>query len=149
MLAFSLLSHIDYSIDICTLTSLSQIVYCVDTAAHSIHCQVQHWSEGHKLRCAELGAVSAGWKLYNSCTDSAAPAQSTCAICEQGSDAGELLQRGCDCRGAAGVVHLICLAAQASYEDVQQNLRGWTHCRTCTAEFTGKVKACRCCYIKE
>lgn len=101
---------------------------------------MQHWTEGHKLRCAELGAVSAGWKLYNSCTNSAAPTNSTCVVCEQGDSAGELLQQGCDCKGTAGVVHLSCLSQQASYKDVQRNLFGWAVCSTCTAEFTGKVK---------
>ena len=54
-----------------------------------------------------------------------------CPICL--SSNGELLQRGCCCRGAAGVVHLQCMISLAEHSN------NWATCGTCKEQFTGSL----------
>ena len=50
---------------------------------------------------------------------------------------GELLQRGCCCRGDAGLAHLQCLVELAAHVQSKGSAAGWSRCGTCKAEFTG------------
>ena len=58
-----------------------------------------------------------------------------CSVCLESE--GELLQRGCCCRGDSGVVHLNCMVQAATYATTYQ---GWWCCGTCKQRFTGAVQ---------
>ena len=58
-----------------------------------------------------------------------------CSVCLESE--GELLQRGCCCRGDSGVVHLQCMVQVATHATGHQ---GWRCCGTCTQGFTGAVQ---------
>ena len=60
---------------------------------------------------------------------------SCCPVCLESE--GELLQRGCCCRGDSGVVHLTCMVQVATHAAGHQ---GWWCCGTCKQEFTGAVQ---------
>ena len=79
-------------------------------------------------------------------TDSAAAVASRsdantpgCVICLDAE--GELLQRGCCCRGDAGLAHLHCLVELAVHDEKSKNtFAAWHQCGTCKANFTGWVQ---------
>ena len=60
---------------------------------------------------------------------------SCCPVCLESE--GELLQRGCCCRGDSGVVHLTCMVQVATHAAGHQ---GWWCCGTCKQDFTGAVQ---------
>ena len=60
---------------------------------------------------------------------------SCCPVCLESE--GELLQRGCCCRGDSGVEHLKCMVQVATHAAGHQ---GWWCCSTCMQEFTGAVQ---------
>ena len=64
-----------------------------------------------------------------------------CTICLCGGDSGELLQRGCCCRGAGGLVHLECITQLAIHRYTQdgRDWGVWHSCGTCKGDFTGGV----------
>ena len=68
-------------------------------------------------------------------SDGARADASCCPICLESE--GELLQRGCCCRGDSGVVHLTCMVQAATYAATYQ---GWWYCGTCKQRFTGAVQ---------
>ena len=80
-------------------------------------CQKKHWKEGHKHACEEPPC---------------------CAICLDGGDDPLPMQRGCACRGDAGLVHVACLA-EAAARKARGHHAGWYQCSTCDQEFTGAV----------
>ena len=64
-----------------------------------------------------------------------------CTICLD--DEGDVVQRGCCCRGDAGAVHLQCLidlAAHANDNDLDNSWSAWWECGTCKRKFTGTVR---------
>ena len=58
-----------------------------------------------------------------------------CPVCLDSE--GELLQRGCGCRGDSGVVHLPCFVQVATH---RADCQGWWCCGTCKQYFTGAVQ---------
>ena len=61
-----------------------------------------------------------------------------CIICL--SDEGEVVQKGCCCRGDAGAVHIDCMIEVATHESEHRNSRSaWHQCSTCTISFTSDV----------
>ena len=64
-----------------------------------------------------------------------------CPICLSGEDSGELLQRGCCCRGDGGLVHLECITQLATHRYTQHDDWGaWQICGTCKEGFTGEIQ---------
>ena len=89
-----------------------QAIYCNRT------CQKRHWSRGgHKQACVE------------------AP---SCNICLDGGDDPVPIQRGCACRGDAGLAHVACLAEVAARKADGQH-KGWNQCPTCGQDYTGAM----------
>lgn len=61
-----------------------------------------------------------------------------CTICLD--TEGDVIQRGCCCRGDAGAVHLDCLIELANAHQRQGDWGGWTKCEVCKGRFTGHVQ---------
>ena len=105
-------------------------------------CQKTHWGQGgHRKYCthkkdgtrtaspgakaAHLGAA-AGSGTEPAVADDDGP---ECVICLD--SAGEVLQRGCHCRGDAGLAHVRCLAQLAAHgEQTKNSTDGWWTCGT-------------------
>lgn len=61
-----------------------------------------------------------------------------CTICL--SDEGDVVQKGCYCRGDAGAVHLDCLIELCSYRSTRPDVeQPWQKCETCNAVFSGRT----------
>ena len=89
-----------------------QAFYCART------CQKRHWSRGgHKEECVE---------------------PPSCTICLDGGDEPLPIQRGCACRGDAGLAHVACLAEVAARK-ADGNHKGWFECPTCGQDYTGAM----------
>ena len=83
-------------------------------------CQKRHWGRGgHKLACVEPPC---------------------CTICLQGGDDPLPTQRGCACRGAAGLAHVACLAQAAAHKGAGHNVEAWSMCATCGEWYTGATQ---------
>jgi len=116
-----------------------RVVYCDE------QCQTTHWGPGgHKKYCgAAVASRPHGPATYlgmavGSGSDTNAP---ECVICLEPD--GELLQRGCWCRGDAGLSHLHCLiklAVHAEQSKTMFEMAAWQECGTCKARFTGKMQ---------
>lgn len=63
----------------------------------------------------------------------------TCTICLD--EEGEVVQKGCCCRGDSGAAHVECLVQMAvhSTESLRNDL-GWTTCGVCKNRFTGDAQ---------
>ena len=82
-------------------------------------CQKRHWGRGgHKVACAEPPC---------------------CTICLDGGDEPVPIQRGCACRGDAGLAHVACLAEAAARKAGGQHV-GWSQCTTCGQQYTGAME---------
>ena len=82
-------------------------------------CQTRHWREGgHKNACQEPPC---------------------CNICLDGGDEPLPIQRGCACRGDAGLAHVACLAEVAARK-AGGNHNGWADCTTCGQIYTGAMQ---------
>ena len=57
----------------------------------------------------------------------------TICWCGRGGDSGELLQRGCCCRGDIGLVHLECITKLAAHAQTGGSRDAWYSCGTCSA----------------
>ena len=95
-----------------------RVYYC------SRRCQKKDWKEGgHKLVCDE------------------APC---CNICLEGGDEPLPMQRGCGCRGDAGLAHVACVCEAASHQALDPvggyYHGGWTHCPTCGQMYSGDME---------
>ena len=89
-----------------------QAFYCGRT------CQKRHWGRGgHKEECVEPPC---------------------CTICLDGGDDPVPIQRGCACRGDAGLAHVACLAEVAARK-VDGLHEGWDECPTCGQDYTGAM----------
>ena len=83
-------------------------------------CQKKHWKEGgHKLVCEE------------------AP---SCTICLDGGDEPLPMQRGCACRGDAGLAHVACQARAAAHQGAGGWNDAWHICPTCGQFYTGGMQ---------
>ena len=81
-------------------------------------CQKRHWSRGgHKEACVEPPC---------------------CTICLGGGDDPVPIQRGCACRGDAGLAHVACLAEAAARQQTGFH-DGWETCPTCGQKYTGAM----------
>ena len=90
------------------------VYYC------SRRCQKRDWKEGgHKLVCEE------------------AP---SCTICLDGGDAPLPVQRGCACRGDAGLAHVACQARAAAHKGAGGWNDAWAACPTCGQRYTGGMR---------
>ena len=58
-----------------------------------------------------------------------------CHICQEGQENGQLLSKGCGCRGSAEFAHLECLVEYAKHEDGENDV--WTECNECALRYTG------------
>ena len=82
-------------------------------------CQKKHWGEGgHKDACEEPPC---------------------CNICLEGGDEPLPIQRGCACRGDAGLAHTACLA-KANAHKADGFHQGWAECPTCGQWYTGAMQ---------
>ena len=89
-----------------------QAFYCGRT------CQKRHWGRGgHKEVCVEPPC---------------------CTICLDGGDDPVPIQRGCACRGDAGLAHVACLAEVAARKATGVH-EGWFACPTCGQQYTGAM----------
>ena len=89
-----------------------QAFYCDRT------CQKRHWGRGgHKEACVEPPC---------------------CTICLDGGDEPVPIQRGCACRGDAGLAHVACLAEVAARKKGGVH-EGWVECPTCGQRYTGAM----------
>lgn len=62
-----------------------------------------------------------------------------CTICL--GDDGDVVQKGCYCRGAAGATHLECIIELASHAaDTRDDWTSWTDCQVCKSQYTGQVQ---------
>ena len=85
----------------------------------SRRCQKEHWRHGgHKEACEEPPC---------------------CTICLDGGDDPEPIQRGCGCRGDAGLAHVACLAEVAAHKQAGHH-EGWSTCPTCGQEYNGAME---------
>ena len=81
-------------------------------------CQKRHWGRGgHKEECVEPPC---------------------CTICLDGGDEPVPIQRGCACRGDAGLAHTACLAEVAARKAGGVH-EGWFECPTCGQAYTGAM----------
>ena len=81
-------------------------------------CQKRHWGRGgHKTVCVE---------------------PPSCNICLDGGDEPVPIQRGCACRGDAGLAHVACLAEVAARKEGGYH-EGWHTCPTCGQHYTGAM----------
>ena len=116
------------------------MVYC------SQRCQKAHWGTGGHKKYCRAPAASRPQAHGHPVTDSGAAVASRsdantpgCVICLDAE--GELLQRGCCCRGDAGLAHLHCLVELAVHDEKSKNtFAAWHQCGTCKANFTGWVQ---------
>jgi len=117
-------------------------------------CQHDHWRRGHKQICKKIHRggnaeqyhadnkyKEAGAVAVEACADDAK--DHTCYLCHEADQEG--LVRGCGCRGAAGFVHMSCLAAQARVlmDEVEENnsrWRRWDTCSLCDQDYHGVVQ---------
>ena len=82
-------------------------------------CQKRHWSRGgHREACEEPPC---------------------CTICLGGGDEPLPIQRGCACRGDAGLAHVACQAEAAARKSREWHA-GWCHCPTCGQSYTGAMQ---------
>ena len=82
-------------------------------------CQKKHWGEGgHKDECEEPPC---------------------CAICLEGGDEPLPVQRGCGCRGDAGLAHTVCMAKMNVHKGGGYH-KGWYACPTCGQWYTGVMR---------
>ena len=104
-------------------------------------CQKTHWGPGgHKKYCTRTGAGPATQLSEAVCSGPAVADEDgpECIICLD--SAGEVLQRGCHCRGDAGLAHVRCLALLAVHgEQTKTSIDGWCACGTCKGPFTGQM----------
>ena len=85
----------------------------------SRRCQKRDWKEGgHELVCEE------------------APC---CTICLDGGDEPLPVQRGCACRGDAGLAHVACQAQVAAHKGAGCWNPAWARCPTCGQRYTGAM----------
>ena len=90
----------------------TQAFYCGRT------CQKRHWGRGgHKEECVEPPC---------------------CTICLDGGDEPVPIQRGCACRGDAGLAHVACLAEVVARKAGGLH-EGWYKCPTCGQLYTGAL----------
>ncbi len=90
----------------------TQAFYCERT------CQKRHGGRGgHKELCVE---------------------PPLCTICLDGGDEPVPIQRGCACRGDAGLAHVACLAEVAARKSGGLH-EGWLQCPTCGQRSTGAM----------
>ena len=90
-----------------------QAFYCERT------CQKRHWGRGgHKEECTE---------------------PPYCNICLDGGEDPLPAQRGCACRGDAGLAHTACLAQVAARKESGLH-QGWSTCPTCSQDYTGAME---------
>ena len=83
-------------------------------------CQKKHWKAGgHQLVCAEPPC---------------------CTICLEGGDNPLPMQRGCACRGDAGLAHAACLAQAAAHKSAGGWSDAWAVCATCGQAYTGGMR---------
>ena len=81
-------------------------------------CQKRHWSRGgHKHTCAE---------------------PPSCTICLDGGNDPVPIQRGCGCRGDAGLAHVVCVAEMNAHKETGWH-EGWAECPTCAQPYTGPL----------
>ena len=91
-----------------------RVYYC------SRRCQKSDWKAGgHKLVCNE------------------APC---CTICLDGGDEPLPVQRGCACRGDAGLAHVACQARAAAHKGAGGCNSAWERCPTCGQNYTGSMQ---------
>ena len=91
-----------------------KVYYC------SRRCQKRDWKAGgHKLVCEE------------------AP---SCTICLDGGDVPLPMQRGCACRGDAGLAHVACQAQAAAHKSTGGWSPAWRTCPTCGQAYTGGMR---------
>jgi tetratricopeptide (TPR) repeat protein len=142
-----------------------------DAPAHCVNCQTRYCSDrclryhshrgGHDDACDEIASGGGAEryhadKKYKEAVATAVEAcaedtkDQTCYICMEGA-AEEGLVRMCACRGAAGFVHVSCLAEQAKIlvaEGEENNLgakaenerwKRWSRCGLCKQEHHGVV----------
>ena len=105
-----------------------------------------HWSKkggNHKAHCRPTGqlllAPPAPPSLHDDGDDDGSGDE--CNICL--SSAGQVVQRGCACRGDVGWVHLECMVQLANHDDPKpttDSLDVWRRCKTCKQEFTGSIQ---------
>ena len=88
-------------------------------------CQKKHWKEGgHKHVCEEPPC---------------------CNICLEGGDEPPPIQRGCGCRGDAGLAHLACVAKMCSihkrseHQDAEAWASSWGTCTICRQQYHGEM----------
>ena len=63
--------------------------------------------------------------------------EETCTICL---DTGPPpIQKGCACRGDAGLAHVDCLVHAAVSQQAQRDMSVWWRCQTCNHDFTGAM----------
>jgi hypothetical protein len=49
------------------------------------------------------------------------------------------IQKGCACRGDAGLAHVDCLVHAAVSQQAQRDMSVWWRCQTCNHDFTGAM----------
>eukprot|EP00038_Savillea_parva_P027433 m.59523 g.59523 ORF g.59523 m.59523 type:complete len:517 (-) comp7898_c0_seq1:272-1822(-) len=100
-------------------------------------------------RCSHALAMEAGGASTSSATGlDYTSAGQRCTICLD--TEGEIVQRGCYCRGDGGAVHLPCLIQLACYNDEHHNWLPWVACGVCKGSFTGDVQLglAEACYTR-
>ena len=91
-----------------------KVYYC------SRRCQKRDWKAGgHKKACEEPPC---------------------CTICLDGGDEPLPLQRGCACRGDAGLAHVACQAQAAAHKGAGGWNLAWAQCPTCGQRYMGAMR---------
>lgn len=73
-------------------------------------------------------------------TSGSAAGDDACTICLESDPTP--VQKGCACRGDAGLAHLDCLIQAASHkQESSGSAEGWTECMTCNHLFNGSIAA--------
>ena len=81
-------------------------------------CQKMHWKRGHKKVCVE---------------------PPLCTICLDGGIEPVPIQRGCGCRGDAGLAHVACIA-EMNHQKRLGHHNGWHNCDTCGQRYTAAMQ---------
>ena len=113
-----------------------RVVYC------NRRCQKDHWGRGgHKRHCTAVARNAAAARPRRRVSPDASPAtHSECQICLDTGSA-PVLQRGCYCRGDAGLAHVACLIELATHDQQSKGTdNAWTMCGTCHGTFTGQME---------